>query len=82
MTPNEAFKFVLDTYDIKPQQLANKSGVNKSIISKFINGRSDIHATNLQKIVLALPPEARTHFNMLFSFSKDKFAEKANKYQI
>lgn len=82
MTPNEAFKFVLDTYDIKPQQLADESGVNKSIISKFVNGRSDIHATNLQKIVLALPPEARTHFNMLFSFSNNKIAKKANKSKV
>ena len=48
MTPNEALKFVLETYNVKPQQLADKSGVNKSIISKFLNGRSDIHAANLQ----------------------------------
>lgn len=82
MTPNEALKFVLETYNVKPQKLADDSGVNKSIISKFINGHSDIHSSNLQKLVLALAPDARTHFNMLFSFSNNKLAKKCTKYKV
>ena len=68
MTPNEALSYVIEAYNLKPQKLAEDSGVHKSMISKFINGRGDIHSGNLQKIVKALPPQARTHFGMLFSF--------------
>ena len=83
MSPSEALNYVLELYEIKTQELADKSDVHKSIISKFRNGRSDISAKNLQKIVKALPPEARTHFNMLFSFAEaDRVAEKSNKHAV
>ncbi len=81
MTPNEALEIVLELYDIKPQKLSQDSGVHKSIISKYLSGR-DMHTHNLQKIVQALPPDARSHFTMLFSFSNNKIAEKSNKSKV
>ena len=68
MLPNEAFKIVLDKYKITQQEIVESSGVDKSVVSRFINGVTDIKTNNLQKLVKALPLEARAHFNMLFSF--------------
>lgn len=42
MSPNEALDYVLELYDIKTQEVSDKSGVHKSVISKFRNGHSDI----------------------------------------
>ncbi len=69
MSPNEAFDYVLNKYQISADDIAEKSGIDKSAISKFRNGHHEMRSNNLQKLIRALPPEARTHFNMLFSFA-------------
>lgn len=82
MTPNEAFDYVLNLYKVSAEEVARISGINKSAISKFRNGKHQMNSDNLQKIVQALPPDARSHFTMLFSFSNNKIAEKSNKYKV
>ena len=82
MLAHEAFVFVMNKYKITPQELVNISGVDKGVVSRFLNGISDIKASNLQKLITALPPDARTHFNMLFTFSNGTVAEKSNEYKI
>lgn len=72
MFPNEAFEEVIKQYKITQQELANKSGVDKGVISRFINGISDIKTSNLQKLVKALPPQARAHYYLLFSYDDAK----------
>jgi transcriptional regulator with XRE-family HTH domain len=83
MLPYQAFEAVIEKYKITQQELANASGVDKGVISRFINGISDIKTSNLQKLVKALPPQAKAHYYMLFSYdeetkSKLKTTEKDN----
>ena len=88
MSPNEALDYVLELYDIKTQEVSDKSGVHKSVISKFRNGHNDIGAKNLQKILKILPAHVTHHFNMLYLYgdeekkSKLKVAEKDNKAKV
>lgn len=88
MTPNEALAFVLEQYKVTQQELAKVSGVDKGVISRFINGISDMKTSNLQKLVKALPPQAKAHYYMLFSFDdtsnfkNNKVAEKSTKYNV
>jgi plasmid maintenance system antidote protein VapI len=71
MLPNEAFVEVIEKYNLNQQELVNKSGVDKGVVSRFINGKSDITSRNLQKLVMALPPQAKAHYYMLYSFEND-----------
>lgn len=86
MTPNEAFDFVLTQYDVNADEVSKKSGIDKSAISKFRNGKHSMNSNNLQKVVRALPFQARAHFNMLFSFGDEikqsKIAEENNKSKV
>ena len=72
MLPHEAFEAVLIEYKITQQELSNLSGVDKGVISRFINGVTDMKTSNLQKMVKALPPQARAHYYMLFSYGDDQ----------
>lgn len=83
MLPYEAFVEVIDVYKISQQELANVSGVDKGVISRFVNGVSDMKTSNLQKLVKALPPQARAHYYMLFSYDEiSKAAEESDKYKV
>lgn len=80
MSPNEALDFVFDLYGIKNEEVAKKSGVHKSIISKYRNGHSDMGTEKLQKILRVLPIKATVHFNAIFVYGiepsqTDKAAE-------
>ena len=68
MSPNEALDFIFDLYEIKNEEVAKKSGVHKSIISKYRNGRSDMGTEKLQKILRVLPTKAIAHFNAIFVY--------------
>ena len=84
MLPNQAFEFVIEEYKITQQELSDISGVDKGVISRFINGRTDMKTSNLQKLVKALPPQARAHFNMLFSYGDEieKLTKQNNKHKV
>ena len=68
MSPNETLDFIFDLYGIKNEEVAKKSGVHKSIISKYRNGRSDMGTEKLQKILRVLPTKAIAHFNAIFVY--------------
>lgn len=72
MLPHEAFNAVLKKYNITQQELAELSGVDKGVISRFINGVTDMKTGNLQKIVKVLPPQAKAYYYMLFSFKDEE----------
>ena len=87
MSPNEALDFIFDLYEIKNEEVAKKSGVHKSIISKYRNGRSDMGTEKLQKILRVLPVEAAAHFNALFVYGIKpnktfKVAETSSEYKV
>ena len=46
--------FILNLRNMKPQQLANKSGVGKSSISHYINGSNEPHNHNAGKMAKVL----------------------------
>ena len=72
MLPNEAFLEVIDKYKLSQQDLVALSGVDKGVVSRFINDKSDIKSRNLQKLVKALPPQAKAHYYMLFSYDNSE----------
>lgn len=72
MSPNEAFDYVIKQYNLNAEEISRKSGIHKSAISNFRNGKHQMTSDNLQKLVQALPPQANAHFWMLFSFSEDE----------
>lgn len=52
-------KGALSMRDLKPQELADKSGVNKASISQYVNGKNKPSIENAMKMgkVLSVPPE-------------------------
>ncbi|MEM7756548.1 MAG: helix-turn-helix transcriptional regulator [Cyanobacteria bacterium P01_A01_bin.40] len=86
MLPHEAFAEVIEKYNLKQHELVKASGIDKGVVSRFINGESDIKARNLQKLIKALPLQARAYYLMLSSYDSElnnnKVAEKSNKYKV
>ena len=88
MKASEAYNYVLRKYKIKAKDVAIATGYSETDISKFRNGHRNISADMLQELILALPLEARAHFNMLYSYSDSnqiavpKVAEKHNNYKV
>ena len=85
----EALKEVMDKYQIQQQEIVKASGVDGAVVSRFLNGKTDISGRNLQKILHSLPVQATAYFNVLYSYpeieSKKKtfkVAEKANTYKV
>lgn len=72
MSPNEAFDYVLNEYHVNADELARLSGIHKSAISKFRNGKHEMKSGNFQKLIRALPAQAKAHYCMLFSFDDIK----------
>lgn len=69
MLAHEAFDYILEEYKISAKEISELSGIDKSVISRFRNGHTDISTNRLQKLIQSLPPQAKAHFYMLFSFN-------------
>ena len=54
-------------FHITGAQLSRATGISEKQISKFRSGKSEVNASNLQKIVMALPPKAM-RFYMFLAF--------------
>jgi predicted transcriptional regulator len=65
----EAFDKALSQFDIKNRDLQHQTGVHESSISRFRRGERDLHVAVLEKLLLALPPEAQQfyYFNCMGS---------------
>jgi plasmid maintenance system antidote protein VapI len=72
MKISEALRRAMFEYHIEGQWLAKESGVASNRISQFINGKSGMTSTNLDKIISALPGDA-LHF--LFTLLEAKKAK-------
>jgi transcriptional regulator with XRE-family HTH domain len=79
MLPNEAFETVLKKYNITQQEISSLSGVDKGVISRFINGVSDMKTSNLQKLVKSLPPQAKAYYYISYDDFSDKEYKVAEK---
>ncbi|MGB6013750.1 MAG: helix-turn-helix domain-containing protein [Nodosilinea sp.] len=62
----EAFKEAMHRFDLKGVDLSQKSGLNPSQISQF-RGDQNIRIETLEKILFAMPQEAREYMLSLVS---------------
>ena len=58
---SEAFNETLDQFKISGREIAAKSGLREATISQFRHGKQAILSDGLEKIIKALPPEARNY---------------------
>lgn len=67
MSEGSALDFVFRFFDLEAKSIANASGVNPETISRYRNNNRDLKASNLIKILKALPSDARHMFLSLVS---------------
>lgn len=59
---SNALNATLKQFSINGKDLARISGVSESSISRYRRGESDIQAESLERLITALPPDARYYF--------------------
>ncbi|NJL57251.1 helix-turn-helix transcriptional regulator [bacterium] len=59
---SSALDKTLKEFDITARELAARSGVAESSISRFRRGERDMHCDGLERLLAALPVEARNYF--------------------
>ncbi|MGB3493888.1 MAG: helix-turn-helix transcriptional regulator [Elainellaceae cyanobacterium] len=68
MKLSEAFKETMFRFNLNGNALADKSGLTPSQISNFRNGSINLRTNSLEKLLAAMPYEARSYF---FSLAQD-----------
>ncbi|TFI50807.1 hypothetical protein BLD44_029465 [Mastigocladus laminosus UU774] len=58
----KALNDTMTAYGIKGAWLAQKTGLTEQTISNFRVGRNQIKSDSLEKLISALPPDARDYF--------------------
>lgn len=58
----DALDATLKHFCISAKEMATKSGVAESSISRYRRGERDIQAESLERLIAALPPDARHYF--------------------
>jgi transcriptional regulator with XRE-family HTH domain len=59
----------LDEFAINAKWLATRAGVSQQMISDFRNGKQRVYNDSLEKIIAALPDQARQHYFTLLGAS-------------
>lgn len=57
-----ALKHTMTEFGLTGAELASRSGVGKNTISAFRQGRQSLSVSNLEKVLGAMPEEARLYF--------------------
>jgi transcriptional regulator with XRE-family HTH domain len=57
-----ALKHTMTEFGLTGADLASKSGVSKNTISAFRRGKQSLSVNNLEKVLGAMPEEARSYF--------------------
>ncbi len=70
MKINKAFDKTLKNFGINARRLSEQSGVSEKMISLFRNDRQRIYSDSFEKLLDALPLEARLYF--LIQLSEEK----------
>lgn len=68
---NQAFDATLKHFKISGKFLSEQSGIATASISEFRRGRKAMQTDNLEKLLEALPPEAKIHFFSCFFVDED-----------
>jgi hypothetical protein len=58
---SEAFNSTLDHFQINATSISAASGVRAATISEFRRGMREIHTDNLEKLIAALPQDAKQY---------------------
>lgn len=66
---SEALDRTLDEFRINAKWLASRAGVSQQMISDFRNGKQRVYNDSLEKIISALPDEAKQHYFTLLGAS-------------
>jgi transcriptional regulator with XRE-family HTH domain len=61
MNFSDAFDQTLTHFSIKGKDIAAESGLTEAAVSRFRNGDQDIKASSLEKLLAALPVEAKQY---------------------
>jgi transcriptional regulator with XRE-family HTH domain len=67
VTFSQALDRTLTECGINAKWLSERSGVSQQLISGFRNGRQRVYSDSLERILTALPIEARQHFMALLA---------------
>jgi transcriptional regulator with XRE-family HTH domain len=67
MDARDALDMTIKVFDLKASDLAAKSGVTPTMLSRYRNKHQDLQSINAFRIVRALSPEAREYFIHLLS---------------
>ena len=67
MDARDALDVTIKMFNLKASDLAEKSGVTPTMISRYRNKFQDLQASNAFSVVKALPEEARDFFMKLLS---------------
>jgi predicted transcriptional regulator len=62
-----AFNLTIKLFELKPSEIAHKSGIAPSTISDFRHGNRDLRIKTMQKLVSEFPPQAKMYFYSLIS---------------
>jgi transcriptional regulator with XRE-family HTH domain len=69
--PRDALDETIRLFNIKASDLAQKSGIDEQMISKYRRKHKDMNSLNLVKLANALPREARSYFYLLLNSQGD-----------
>lgn len=58
---SEAFNTTLEHFNLSARSVAREAGVRESTLSEFRRGLKEIHTDNLERLIQALPMEAKQY---------------------
>jgi transcriptional regulator with XRE-family HTH domain len=70
MDPRDALDKTIRLFKLNAKELADRSGVDAQMISKYRNKHRDMHSLNVFKVTQALPASAKGYFLSLMLFSE------------
>ena len=66
MDMSKAFYQTMKRFDLRSVDIAAKSGIAESDVSRFVNGKVNIGYQKLEKMLESLSPAAKDYFWLLF----------------
>jgi len=56
------FNETIELFNLKASDLASESGVGTNQVSRFRNGKTDLQTASLEKLIDAMPKNAKAYF--------------------
>lgn len=58
---SEAFNQTLVEFNLSAKDIAQEAGIREATLSEYRNGKRQIHTDNLERLIQALPPDAKQY---------------------